>query len=65
MRWYFLIFMKHDAGWIAVLDDGPTPTRFLGVLTPGTLHAALRRSVEAEAQGLAPREVSLETIQEA
>ena len=31
-----------EAGWVAVLDGD----RFLGVLTPESLHAALRRSVE-------------------
>ena len=40
--------LQHDAGWVAVLDGD----RFLGVLTPATLHEALRRSVEADAQGL-------------
>jgi len=36
--------LHHDAGWVAVLD-GP---RLLGVLTPDSLHAALRRSIHAE-----------------
>jgi osmoprotectant transport system ATP-binding protein len=34
--------LAHDAGWVAVLEDGTD--RYLGVLTPGSLHAALRRS---------------------
>ena len=34
--------LQHEAGWVAVLDGD----RFLGVLTPDSLHAALRRSVE-------------------
>jgi osmoprotectant transport system ATP-binding protein len=34
--------LQHEAGWVAVLDGD----RFLGVLTPESLHAALRRSVE-------------------
>jgi osmoprotectant transport system ATP-binding protein len=37
----FSEMLQHDAGWVAVLDQG----RFLGVLTPDALHAALRRSV--------------------
>jgi osmoprotectant transport system ATP-binding protein len=37
----FAEMLQHDAGWVAVLDDA----RFLGVLTPDALHAALRRSV--------------------
>jgi len=37
--------LKHDAGWVAVLDGA----RYLGVLTPDSLHAALRRSVADEA----------------
>ena len=36
--------LQHDAGWIAVLEPGTD--RYLGVLTPLSLHAALRRSVE-------------------
>ena len=38
--------LQHDAGWIAVLEPGSH--RYLGVLTPLSLHAALRRSVEAD-----------------
>jgi osmoprotectant transport system ATP-binding protein len=38
----FSIMLQEDAGWVAVLDG----SRFLGVLTPESLHAALRRSVE-------------------
>ncbi len=34
--------LQHDAGWVAVLDG----ERFVGVLTPDSLHAALRRSVD-------------------
>ncbi|MGY1820636.1 ABC transporter ATP-binding protein [Geodermatophilus sp. SYSU D00079] len=33
--------LQSDAGWVAVVDGD----RYLGVLTPGSLHAALRRSV--------------------
>ena len=42
LREAFATMLAHDAGWVAVLD-GP---RFLGVLTPESLHAALRRSIE-------------------
>jgi osmoprotectant transport system ATP-binding protein len=38
----FSEMLQHDAGWVAVLDG----ERYLGVLTPDLLHAALRRSVE-------------------
>lgn len=33
---------QHDAEWIAVLDRD----RYVGVLTPASLHDALRRSVD-------------------
>jgi osmoprotectant transport system ATP-binding protein len=42
----FSTMLQHEAGWVAVLDGD----HFLGVLTPESLHAALRRSVE----GVAP-----------
>jgi osmoprotectant transport system ATP-binding protein len=42
----FATMLQLEAGWVAVLDGD----RFLGVLTPESLHAALRRSVE----GVAP-----------
>jgi osmoprotectant transport system ATP-binding protein len=38
----FAIMLRMEAGWVAVLDGD----RFLGVLTPESLHAALRRSVD-------------------
>ncbi|TFV49389.1 ATP-binding cassette domain-containing protein [Blastococcus sp. TF02A_35] len=38
----FAQMLQLEAGWVAVLDG----ERFLGVLTPESLHAALRRSVE-------------------
>jgi osmoprotectant transport system ATP-binding protein len=38
----FAEMLQHDAGWVAVLDDD----RYLGVLTPDSLHAALRRSID-------------------
>ncbi|PZF81806.1 ABC transporter ATP-binding protein [Jiangella anatolica] len=57
----FAEMLQWNAGWIAVLDDD----RYVGVLTPTTLHAALRRSVEAEAKDVARAEVVLETVQNA
>ena len=44
----FSEMLQHDAGWVAVLDGD----RYLGVLTPTTLHEALRRSVESDLQGV-------------
>jgi osmoprotectant transport system ATP-binding protein len=41
--------LQWDAGWVAVLEG----EKFLGVLTPNTLHTALRRSVYAEEEGVA------------
>jgi len=38
----FSQMLQLNAGWVAVLDGG----RFLGVLTPESLHSALRRSVD-------------------
>jgi osmoprotectant transport system ATP-binding protein len=35
------LMLSRDEGWVAVLERG----RYLGVLTPASLHAALRRSV--------------------
>jgi osmoprotectant transport system ATP-binding protein len=48
----FATMLGEDAGWVAVLgDDGS----YLGVLTPESLHAALRRSVAAaDAAAAAP-----------
>ncbi|WP_086860144.1 ABC transporter ATP-binding protein [Streptomyces milbemycinicus] len=54
----FSTMLQHDAGWIAVLDDD----RFLGVLTPARLHEALRRSIDADAGGIARAEVELQTV---
>ncbi len=39
----FAEMLQHDAGWVAVLDRD----RYLGVLTPWSLHIALRRSVDS------------------
>ncbi|MFI7102088.1 ABC transporter ATP-binding protein [Streptomyces sp. NPDC050161] len=47
----FSEMLKHDAGWIAVLEGH----RFLGVLTPTALHEALRRTIAPDERG-APRE---------
>jgi osmoprotectant transport system ATP-binding protein len=54
----FSEMLQHDAGWVAVLDG----ERFVGVLTPATLHEALRRSVGSDAQGVRPDLVELDTI---
>ncbi|MGY5883710.1 ABC transporter ATP-binding protein [Modestobacter lacusdianchii] len=40
----FSTMLQLEAGWVAVLDGD----RFCGVLTPESLHAALRRSVEGK-----------------
>jgi osmoprotectant transport system ATP-binding protein len=53
----FAQMLQHDAGWVAVLAGD----RLVGVLTPTGLHHALRRSVEADAHDLDPREVQIQT----
>ncbi|MGY1843229.1 ABC transporter ATP-binding protein [Modestobacter sp. SYSU DS0875] len=45
----FATMLQLEAGWVAVLDGD----RFCGVLTPESLHAALRRSVEGKAPEVA------------
>ncbi len=55
----FSTMLQYDAGWIAVLDD---EDRFLGVLTPATLHEALRRSIDADVRSVERAEVRLETV---
>ena len=40
----FAEMLQNDAAWVAVLDAD----RYVGVLTPDALHAALRRSVGGE-----------------
>jgi osmoprotectant transport system ATP-binding protein len=40
----FAEMLQYDAGWVAVLD---LEDRYLGVLTPWSLHRALRRSVDS------------------
>ncbi|MFE7161491.1 ABC transporter ATP-binding protein [Streptomyces sp. NPDC057636] len=57
----FGVMLQHDAGWVAVLEGA----RFLGVLTPAKLHEALRRSVDADAQGVARDEVSFDSVADA
>jgi osmoprotectant transport system ATP-binding protein len=54
----FSEMLQYDAGWVAVLDGD----RFLGVCTPQTLHEALRRSVEADVEGVEPHSIVLDTI---
>jgi osmoprotectant transport system ATP-binding protein len=54
----FSEMLQQDAGWVAVLDGD----RYLGVLTPTTLHEALRRSVEADADGVPPARIVLDTV---
>ena len=49
--------LRHDAGWVAVLDG----SRLCGVLTPESLHAALRRSVRAADAGIESADVELDT----
>ena len=44
LRAAFAQMLQQDAGWVAVLEGD----RYLGVLTPDALHAALRRSVGGE-----------------
>ncbi|MFI0238718.1 ABC transporter ATP-binding protein [Streptomyces sp. NPDC016845] len=57
----FGVMLQHDAGWVAVLDGA----RFLGVLTPAKLHEALRRSVDADAQGVGRDEVQFDSVADA
>ncbi|WP_156725155.1 ABC transporter ATP-binding protein [Streptomyces apocyni] len=57
----FGVMLQHDAGWVAVLDGA----RFLGVLTPAKLHEALRRSVDADARGVAREQVVFDSVADA
>ncbi|WLW50072.1 betaine/proline/choline family ABC transporter ATP-binding protein [Streptomyces sp. YU58] len=57
----FGVMLQHDAGWVAVLDGA----RFLGVLTPAKLHEALRRSVDADAQGVLRAQVRFDSVSDA
>ncbi|MFG2755153.1 betaine/proline/choline family ABC transporter ATP-binding protein [Streptomyces wuyuanensis] len=57
----FSEMLQHDAGWVAVVDGA----RFVGVLTPAKLHEALRRSVDAEARGVARDQVDFDSVADA
>ncbi|MFG2793642.1 ABC transporter ATP-binding protein [Streptomyces sp. NPDC048419] len=57
----FGVMLQHDAGWVAVLDG----SHFLGVLTPAKLHEALRRSVDADALGVARGQVEFDSVADA
>ncbi|MFC8080469.1 betaine/proline/choline family ABC transporter ATP-binding protein [Streptomyces sp. NPDC057307] len=57
----FSEMLQHDAGWVAVVDG----SRFAGVLTPAKLHEALRRSVDADAHGIARDEVEFDSVADA
>jgi osmoprotectant transport system ATP-binding protein len=50
----FAVMLQHDAGWVAVLDQN----RYVGVLTPASLHTALRKSVD-DGLGVTPEETVL------
>ncbi|MEU2793265.1 betaine/proline/choline family ABC transporter ATP-binding protein [Streptomyces sp. NPDC007100] len=54
----FSEMLKYDAGWVAVVD-GP---RFLGVLTPVTLHEALRRAIGSDEQGVPREEAEVDSV---
>jgi osmoprotectant transport system ATP-binding protein len=54
----FAAMLQEDAGWVAVLDGNT----FLGVLTPNTLHEALRRSVDADALSVHPDDIDVESV---
>jgi osmoprotectant transport system ATP-binding protein len=45
LRAAFGEMLQHDVRWLPVVDEG----RYLGVVTPNSLHAAVRRSVGGEA----------------
>ncbi|MFW6723660.1 ABC transporter ATP-binding protein [Streptomyces aculeolatus] len=57
----FATMLQYDAGWIAVVDDEESG-RFAGVLTPASLHEALRRSIDADARAVARAEVELDSL---
>ncbi|MEU2259242.1 betaine/proline/choline family ABC transporter ATP-binding protein [Streptomyces sp. NPDC019645] len=57
----FSTMLQHDAGWIAVVDK-EEKGRFLGVLTPGRLHEALRRSIDADAQDVPRTTVDIDRV---
>jgi osmoprotectant transport system ATP-binding protein len=53
--------LQYDAGWVAVLDAADHH-RYVGVLTPATLHEALRRSVDADTAAVDPSTVEVDTV---
>ncbi|MBB6438785.1 ABC transporter ATP-binding protein [Streptomyces candidus] len=57
----FSEMLQWDAGWVAVLDGA----RLVGVLTPGKLHEALRRSVDADQQGVQRDQVEFDSVADA
>ncbi|WP_433548983.1 ABC transporter ATP-binding protein [Streptomyces sp. CA-294286] len=57
----FSEMLQWDAGWVAVLDGA----RLVGVLTPGKLHEALRRSVDADLQGVQRDQVEFDSVADA
>jgi osmoprotectant transport system ATP-binding protein len=59
LRMAFGEMLQHDAGWVAVLEHG---TRFLGVLTPQTLHEALRRSIDADRHDVDLSDITVDTV---
>lgn len=50
--------LRYDAGWVAVLDG----SRLVGVLTPESLHQALRRSVRAAEVDVDVADIDLESV---
>ncbi|UGY92214.1 ABC transporter ATP-binding protein [Streptomyces gobiensis] len=54
----FSTMLQHDAGWIAILDGD----HFEGVLTPARLHEALRRSIDADEQGVRREDTDIQTV---
>ena len=57
----FSEMLKHDAGWVAVLEGD----RYVGVITPNTLHEGLRRAVLADARGAQPEDIELDSVSHA
>jgi osmoprotectant transport system ATP-binding protein len=45
LRTAFAKMLERDVRWVPVVEDG----RYLGVVTPNALHAAMRRSVGGQA----------------
>jgi len=54
----FAEMLQNDAGWVAVLDGD----KYVGVVTPSTLHEGLRRAIRADLHGLEPGDVELESV---